>query len=84
MARLTKEEVLRIVGRDAADDDLISDILATEASVEEFVEAYSLYERGDEVTIDRHQEPSPRVKALCDLLAQVCPEWGEDAASRRW
>jgi hypothetical protein len=66
MASLTREDVLSVVG--PADDVLVNEIIATQASLEELIQAWA-WANNDEALINEGRPlPSGRTADLVELL----------------
>jgi hypothetical protein len=82
MERLTKEQIVRVLGQDAADDETILAIIDTGASEAEFQEAYSLLVQGEPPDSEHRSKRSACVSAVCDLLEELNDSWREEATHR--
>jgi hypothetical protein len=67
MQKLTPELIERIIG--PADSDFIAEILATEATMEELLEAKAWMASGDATGRETHRQPVANVARLCRILA---------------
>jgi hypothetical protein len=69
MAELTREEVVRALGR--ADDLTIAEIIAIGATREELAEAQAWLANDEPLLGTRHPRASGRVGRLVDILAAI-------------
>lgn len=78
MSKLTAESVRKIAGR--LDEGRIIEILKTEASEEELLEAFEWLYSDDALSKSTHHAPDSRVALLRDILNRpdALPEEGEE------
>jgi hypothetical protein len=69
---LTAEDIRVTVGR--LSDESVAEILATGATVEELVEAFSWLNEDDQLGRELLHRPSPTVQRLCEILQAEEPE----------
>lgn len=67
MSRVTREDVLHIVGR--LDDLRIAEIIASGATKDELLEARQWVAGDDSIQRALHRQPRGRVARLCEILA---------------
>jgi hypothetical protein len=77
MQKLTAELVEQMIG--PADPDLITEIMDTNASVEELIEAKSWLEEDLSAWRETHRQPAGWVAILCRILAASEPSEDRDA-----
>ncbi len=79
MATLTREEVLAVLG--PVDDSLVAEILGTDASREELVEAYAWFTNDEALMNTGRPLASGRVGRLIDILEAAEEDEDEPSAS---
>jgi hypothetical protein len=75
MSRLTREEVLHIVGR--MDDFRVAEIIASGATKDELLEARQWVSSDDSIQRALHRQPHGRVARLCEILSADEPDLEE-------
>jgi hypothetical protein len=80
MAKVTREEIIEIVGRIA--DDRIVEIIATGATAAEIAEAFAWLSEDEYLGGELEKPLSGRVERVYDILRADEPEWEDDRASR--
>ena len=76
MTKLTRDQVIEVVGR--VDDARITEIIATGATREELLEAFTLISEAGDLSAETQRAPAGRVAQLYDILTADAPEWAED------
>jgi hypothetical protein len=78
MSKLTREDVLNIVGHGLLDDHTIAELIATQATPPELTEAIERTALGeDTLGAETLRAASPKVHQLCEILAESTVDWTE-------
>lgn len=77
---LTRDSVLKLVGKSRLDDHAIVEIIGTGATEPELVEALNRVSRGGEIGAEKMKPINPRVGKLCEILLTSSLDWDEPEA----
>lgn len=77
MARLNRDKVLHIVGRNRIDDHTIAEVVRTGATEKDLIEAANRIMRGGDLSAENMRPMSPEVRRLCDILAASAMDFGD-------
>jgi len=80
MSRVTREEIIDIVGR--INDFRIAEIIATGATAAEVMEAFTWMTADEHLAGDLGKPLSGTVAQVYDILRADEPDWEEDVAPR--
>lgn len=80
MSRVTRDEIIEIVGR--INDFRIAEIIATGATAAEVTEAFTWLSGDEHLGGDLERPLSGTVAQIYEILRADEPDWDEDAAPR--
>ena len=78
MTNVTRDQILEIVGRGRLDDQVISEIIATNATERDVIAALNWAVRGGEVGAETQHALNQPASAVYDLLVAASEDWAQE------
>jgi hypothetical protein len=82
MANVTRDQILEIVGHGRLDDQVLGEIIATNATEQDVIAALDWAVRGGEMGAETQHALNYPASAVYDLLVAAAEDWSQEDEAR--